>query len=139
MKPLSNDLRTRIVTAYEGTEFSYKDVAARFQVSVSSVRRFVKQWRETGTVTPKAPANGQQPKIRGEGETVLKHLVKTQVAASQEELCECLALEIGTRVSQPTLCRALRRAQITRKKRRNGRRSSSEPMSKRPDNSLRKT
>ena len=45
MKPLSDDLRKRLVAVYEETEVSYVEVAARFHVSVSSVRRFVKQWR----------------------------------------------------------------------------------------------
>jgi transposase len=138
MKPLSDDLRKRLVAVYEETEVSYVEVAARFHVSVSSVRRFVKQWRETGTVTPKPPANGHQPKIRDDGEAVLMNLVKTQVDASQHELCQLLATETGTLVSQPTLCRTLQRARITRKKRRSGPRSPTGQTSKRPDSTSRK-
>lgn len=116
MKPLSEDLRTRLVIVYEESEVSYPQVAARFRVSESSVRRFVKQWRETGTVTRKPSANGHVPKIAAQGVTVLMELVDTQVDASQDELREMLAGEVGTLVSQPTICRTLQRAGITRKK-----------------------
>ena len=124
MKPFSEDLRARMVVVYEETALSYPQVAERFQVSESSVRRFVKQWRETGMVTPKLPINGRQPKMNEEGGAILAELVKMHVDASQDELRERLAVNTGTLVSQPTLCRALQRARITRKKRRNGPQSS---------------
>ena len=138
MKPFSEDLRARIAVVYEETELSYPQVADRFNVSESSVRRFVKQWRETGTVTPKPPAKSQHPKLDEEHVRVLAELVKTQVDASQEELRERLAKATGLRVSQPTLCRTLQRARITRKKRRNGPKSSSGRTSKRPVSNSRK-
>ena len=124
MKPFSNDLRGRIVAVYEETEWSYPQVAARFQVSESSVRRFVKHWRDTGSVEPRPAANGRRSKIDAVGVAVLTEVVKTYVDASQAELCDLLAGATGTLVSQPTICRALQRARLTRKKRRNGPKSS---------------
>ena len=120
MKPFSNDLRGRIVAGYEETELSYPQVAARFQVSESSVRRFVKHWRDTGTVEPRSAVPGRHPKIDDVGVAVLTECITTHVDASQEELCDLLAGVTGTVVSQPTMCRALQRARLTRKKRRNG-------------------
>lgn len=128
MKPLSEDLRLRIVSAYQEEDASYPQVAERFQVSQSSVRRFVKQWRETGDVTPKPPSNGQSPKIDPHGSLVLADLVKTCVDASQDELRAMLADEVGTLVSQPTLCRTLKRKRLTRKKKRNALPSRTERM-----------
>jgi transposase len=119
MKPFSRDLRERIVAVYEETELSYPQVATRFQVSESSVRRFVKQWRDTGMVEPKPAANGRYPAIDDVGVTVLAEFIKTQSDASQDELRAQLAVHTGTFVSQPTICRTLQRARITRKKRRN--------------------
>ena len=119
MKPLSEDLRERIVAAYGGPEGSYPKVAVRFQVSESSVRRFVKQWRERGTLAPRPPANGQPCKLNQEERETLSMLVVTQVDASQDEIRHRLAENTGILVSQPTICRMLQRARITRKKRRN--------------------
>lgn len=66
MTPFSRDLRKRIVAMYERPESSYPRVAKQCQVSESTVRRDVKQWRETGTLAPKPAANGRSPKIGGE-------------------------------------------------------------------------
>ena len=138
MKSFSEDLRARIAVVYEETELSYPQVADRFKVSESSVRRFVKQWRETGMVTPKLPINGRQPKMNEEGGAILAELVKMHVDASQDELRERLAVNTGTLVSQPTLCRTLQRARITRKKRRNEPKSTSGRTSKLPVSNSRK-
>jgi transposase len=116
MKPISTDLRTRIVAVYEAGQLSYAKVAERFCVSESSVKNFVKQWRATGSLAPKPAANGKTFLITAAGEARLRDLIAGKTDRSQEELREQLAGEFGCLVSQPTLCRALQRLKITRKK-----------------------
>jgi transposase len=50
-RPLSNDLRERVVRAVSGGE-SCRAVAARFGVAVSSVVKWSQRWRSTGSVAP---------------------------------------------------------------------------------------
>lgn len=50
-RPLSNDLRERVVRAVIGGE-SCRAVAARFGVAVSSVVRWSQRYRATGSVAP---------------------------------------------------------------------------------------
>jgi putative transposase len=50
-RPLSNDLRKRVVAAVTGGE-SCRSVAARFGVSVSSVVKWSQRYRATGSVAP---------------------------------------------------------------------------------------
>ena len=121
MKPFSRDLRERIVAMYERPESSYPRVAKQFQVSESTVRRYVKQWRETGTLAPRPATNGRSSTIGTAELAMLGDLVTIQIDASHDELRKALAEKTGVTVSQPTLCRALQRARITRKKRRDGR------------------
>ena len=116
MKPISDDLRTRIVNVYEETELSYPKVAARFQVSESSVRRFVKQWRERGTVTPHPPGGGHPSRLDEAGVALVTELANTQVDATQDEVRDMVTEKTGIQVSQPTICRILQRGNITRKK-----------------------
>lgn len=125
MKPISTDLRQRIVEVYEEGQWSYAKVAERFCVSESSVKNFVKQWRETGTLTPKPAANGKAYLIDAAGEDVLRGLLEDKTDRSQMELREQLAAETGCVVSQPTISRTLHRLKISRKKSRNGPKSSS--------------
>ncbi|HZR90413.1 MAG TPA: helix-turn-helix domain-containing protein, partial [Bradyrhizobium sp.] len=46
-KPLSEDLRIRVVRAVEGG-LSRRAAAERFGISAASAVRFVKDWRESG-------------------------------------------------------------------------------------------
>jgi putative transposase len=50
-RPLSNDLRERVVAAVRGGE-SYRAVATRFGVAVSSVVKWSQRYRATGSVAP---------------------------------------------------------------------------------------
>ena len=47
MKPLSNDLRERILAAFDRHEGSYRKLAARFSVNVSTITKLLKLRRET--------------------------------------------------------------------------------------------
>ena len=57
-KPLSEDLRIRVVRAVEGG-MSRRAAAERFGISPASAVRFVKEWRESGATRAK-PLGGDQ-------------------------------------------------------------------------------
>jgi transposase len=50
-RPLSNDLRERVVAAVAGGE-SCRSVAERFEVAVSSVVKWSQRYRATGRLPP---------------------------------------------------------------------------------------
>lgn len=50
-RPLSNDLRERVVAAVKGGE-SCRVVASRFGMAVSSVVKWSQRYRATGSITP---------------------------------------------------------------------------------------
>jgi transposase-like protein len=58
-KPLSEDLRIRLVRAVEGG-MSRRAAAERFGISVSSAVRFVKEWRESGATRAKRLGGDQR-------------------------------------------------------------------------------
>lgn len=65
-KPYSMDLRDRVVVAVERGGLSRHQAAARFDLGVSTVIRWVRRFRETGSVAP-GQMGGHRPKtIRGE-------------------------------------------------------------------------
>jgi transposase len=77
MKPLSQDLRERIVAAYTAGEGSYAVIAARFKVGATVVGKLFRQQRELGTLQPQTHRRGRKPAISGEKETALReHLAK---------------------------------------------------------------
>lgn len=65
-KPYSIDLRERVVAAVERGGLSCHRAAARFDLGVSTVIRWVRHFRETGSVAP-GQMGGHRPKtLRGE-------------------------------------------------------------------------
>jgi transposase len=61
-RPISTDLRERLVLAVERDGISARAAAARFDVSVSSAIKWVRRYRETGSVTPDK-IGGYKPNI----------------------------------------------------------------------------
>jgi transposase len=52
MKPYSLDLREKIVSTYEAGNTSIRRVAARFQVSKTTVQALLQRKQATGTLKP---------------------------------------------------------------------------------------
>lgn len=59
----SPDLRLRVRDAYLNQEGSQRQIARRFDVSLTFVRNLLRHYRKTGTVTPKQYIRGRLPKI----------------------------------------------------------------------------
>jgi transposase len=59
-RPLSNDLRERVVAAVQGGE-SCRSAAARFGVAVSSVVKWCQRYRATGSVRPGKMGGHRKP------------------------------------------------------------------------------
>ena len=59
MQAYSNDLRQRVVAAYDAHEGTQEQVAARFAVSTSWVRKLLRQRRTTGSIEPRPHGGGR--------------------------------------------------------------------------------
>lgn len=119
MKPLSIDLRQRIVQAYENQEGSQQQIAERFRVSVRSVVRLLDQWRKTQSLEPKPHGGGRAVGLSEEQQAALREALEKTPDATLEELREIVGVQVGgqgSRVSIMCVFRALRRMDITRKK-----------------------
>lgn len=59
-KPLSNDLRARVIRFYENhDDYAQPEIAEEFGVSVSTVEKLLRRWRTTGSSEALAPGGGQ--------------------------------------------------------------------------------
>lgn len=52
MKAYSNDLRQKMIDTYENERISQHQLAQRFRVTLSFIVTLVKQYRETGDLSP---------------------------------------------------------------------------------------
>lgn len=90
--------------------FGTQAVALYFEVSESWVRRIKQERREQGKTAP-CKTRRRVPKWMQHAEEI-KEIVKTRPDLTLSEL----KAEIGTELSEATLCRALRRLRLTFKK-----------------------
>lgn len=118
-KPISVDLRERVVRAYEAGGATLSEVASRFEVSRGSLVVWLRQKRERGTLEP-LPHSGGNPtqKLFAVHEEALLRYLQEQSDLTNPELVERLVLEFGpeVRVDPSQISRVLERANLTRKK-----------------------
>ena len=114
--PLSMDLRKRVAEAFTD-EPSSLQIAARFGVSSSFVRKLRIRLRNEGTLEPRPHGGGPARCVDEDDLAAIARSVGERPDATLGELCEALAKRTGKRISEPSMCRALQRLRITRKKR----------------------
>jgi transposase len=114
MKAYSQDLREHVLKAVD-QGIPRKEVVRIFGVSLASIKRYLTQRRETGSLAPKA-IPGRPPKKIGPLQKGLRPQLEAHPDATLEEHCELWEAETGSKVSISTMSRAILRLEWTRKK-----------------------
>jgi transposase len=121
-KPLSEDLRIRVIRAVEGG-MSRRAAAERFGVSPASAVRFVRDWRESGATSAK-PQGGDQRSHRIEAHReVILGAIQAKPDLTLTEIADMLASKLGASFAPSSIWRFLDRHAITFKKNRARRRA----------------
>ena len=115
-RPYSTDLRLRVLRAYQNQEGSQRQIAQRFQVSLTFVRNLLRHYRTTGTVNPKQRGGGPKPKCEANFDSLIQQKIQQQPDILLCELCEYLEIRTGVKVSLSTMYRILKKINISRKK-----------------------
>lgn len=88
MQTYSMDLRERVIDAYDRKTGTQVEVAERFDVSVSWLKKLLRFRLATGSIAPKPHGGGHTPKFSGEHLEELKKLVDQDPGATLRELLE---------------------------------------------------
>ena len=112
MKPLSNDLRERILDAVDRREGSRRQIASRFSVDVSTITRLLQLRRQSGGFQPRPHAGGTEPTLDQEGLQRLRKLVEEAPDATLEQHKQGLGISGSIMI----VWRGLKQLGITRKK-----------------------
>ena len=114
MRAYSDDLRQRILHAVDQGH-RQAEIAAAFQVSVATIKRYLKLRRDTGQVSIK-PIPGRPPKQRAALEAELSGQLAAHRDVTLAEHCRIFQATHGQQVSRDTMRRAIDRLGWTRKK-----------------------
>lgn len=110
MKAYSTDLRERVAAACDAGDATREQVAARFSVSVSWIRKLMRQRRLTGSIAPRPRGGGHPPAFDAEAAARLREAVRADDDATLEEL----ARAAGVSCCPSDVHRALKRLGIIR-------------------------
>jgi transposase len=114
MSAYSLDLREKIVESVK-KGVPKAETARRFGVDRATVKRYCKQLDERGTLEPrKAP--GKPPKLDEKAMRLLAEDLQERPWSTHSQRAEFVFAMSGVRVSQATICRAVRRLNRSRKK-----------------------
>lgn len=117
MKAYSIDLREKIVQAYEHGNTSVRKVATNFGVTKSFVQKLLLMKKKEGHVKPKKQGGAVKGELDGY-DVQLAAMVKHYPDKTLLEYCEYWATAYNIWVSTSTMCRALKKQNLTLKKRR---------------------
>ncbi|HVO44093.1 MAG TPA: helix-turn-helix domain-containing protein [Aggregatilineales bacterium] len=115
MKGYSLDLRERVIHSWQSGK-TQAWIAQQFEMSVSTVKRYISQYRAQGHVKAKAQQY-KQPTIRGEQLEALRQQLAAHPDATLGEHIGWWGERTGQWVSTSMMWRAVDRAGWTRKKR----------------------
>lgn len=114
-KPLSEDLRVRVIQAVEGG-MSRRAAAERFGISPASAVRFVREWRESGTKRAKRQGGDRRShRIEAHREFILS-AVEAKPDLTLEEIAKMLESEREASFAPSSIWRFLDRHAVTFKK-----------------------
>jgi transposase len=128
MRAYGVDLRWRVVEAVQQKEGTHEELAGRFSVSVSWIKKMVSQWKQLGTLEPQTHHCGRKPKLSEEDHQRLAGLVEEEADATLEQYQE----RLGVNCCLTTIWKALCRLRQTFKKECTGRRAGPAGRRRRP-------
>ncbi len=116
MQAYSLDLRQRVVSAYENGVETILEVAERFEVSDSFIKKLLRRKSTTGEIAPIGHRGGQRKRLAQRHRKWLLKTVLAEPDITLGELQERLLGEQNLAASVPTLSRELRALNLRRKK-----------------------
>ena len=106
-KPLSNDLRKRLINAVEGG-MSARAAGRKLDIAPSTATGIVKDWRDRGHYEPFPTGGNLRPKLEGEVDFI-EQMVAAHSDWSEAEMNAHLRQERGIEVHDTTVGRLVRK------------------------------
>lgn len=92
-RPISLDLRQRILASYDQNEGTREEIAQRFRVSLGMVKKLLQQRRQTGNIACRYDRCGRRPRIVAVHRQRLRELLSRKPDLTLEELRRAVQLD----------------------------------------------
>ena len=116
-KAYSSDLRWRIVWHCVALNHKYRETTQALCISIETVSNVMKIFSASGDITgKKSPGRPSLHALTAYEELFVISMVLENPRVEQHEICEAVLETTGTEVSISTICRVLRKYDMTRKK-----------------------
>jgi transposase len=115
-QPYSQDLRSKILDAYQRKEGSLAELAVRFSVSHGYTKKIRQHQHRTDQKTPPVPKQRAAPKVTVAVRQQVRRLWQAQPDATLAALCDRLVADQGPRLSLARMCTLLQQLDLPRKK-----------------------
>jgi transposase len=116
MLAYSLDLRERVVSAYEMGKATIAEIAKRFSVGETFVKKMLRQKRETDSLERLPHRAGAKKRLSKSDRRWLAKQIKETPDITLQELTEKLLSERDKQVSLSTICRELKDLRLRLKK-----------------------
>jgi transposase len=117
VKPYSQDLRERVITAVEEGELSRREAARRYRVSPSSAVKWLEQFRRTGRVKPRSMGGDRRSVLKPVREWLLT-LIEKEPDLTLAAISKLLWSERRIKADASMLCRFFKAQGLSFKKKR---------------------
>ena len=115
-RPLSIELRLKIVDAYERKIGTIDEIADIFGISPRSVHRYLYLHRKNKDLSPKHHP-GRPPILTDENLLIIKNIILSKSDGTLQEYCDAFKNRTGIEVTFVTIHNACKKLNIRRKKR----------------------
>lgn len=117
MLPYSLDLRQRVVAAYEQEGETIAEIAGRFSVGQTFIKKMIRQKRETGSLEIKKRRTGPEKLLSEKDCRWLRRQIEKEPDLTIDRLHERLMEKRKAQVSRATIGRAVQSLDLPLKKR----------------------
>jgi transposase len=114
--PYSVDLRKKIIESYKTDNITQADLAQRFKISESSVKRYLVLDRKKSDLTPKTEGKGRPRSIDESGDALLKEIIEANPTITLADLSKAFYKKSKIKVGRSVLSRACQRIEMHHKK-----------------------
>lgn len=112
----SEDLRLKVVEAYQAGEGSYETLAQRFKIGVMSVYRYMKRLKEFGHVRASTTKRGRKPALDESGLKKIRQIVEAKPDITLAEIGKLYNRKRKKPIGRAIIHRALIKLGFKRKK-----------------------